>query len=400
MEYKYTAILPDGKKETGQIESNTQKEVVDFLRTKGMLPLKIDPLEKTQSSILAYFNRLNNSDIVLFTRQLSSMVLTGLTLIESLTLLKQQANKPKMKRLIEDVIADVSEGKRFSEALNRHKEVFSTVYVSLITAAEEGGLLDKVLLRLADNMEKSEEVKKRVRSALFYPAIIVSGVLIVIVLMNIFVIPQLGDLYESLDLELPLTTKIVVTTSNLTRTFLPVGIGALIAGIFLLRRYAKTEAGIKTVDKIKLRTPVFGDIVKLSSLDEISRTLSLLISSGSSLIASIKIAANVSGNVYYKNALINASNLVEKGVGLSVAMENQNIFPPIMVQMVKVGEATGKIDESLLKISEYFERDLDLKVKNLTTAIEPILIIVLGVSVAFLIISVITPIYSLISQIQ
>ncbi len=400
MEFKYTAVSLDGKKETGELDVNTEKEVLEFLRSNKLTPIKIELLEKTESTILAYFNRVTNSDIVLFTRQLSSMVLTGLTLIESLNILKKQSVKPKMAKMVEDLIADVSEGKSFSQALERHKEAFSPVYISLITAAEEGGLLDKVLLRLADNMEKSEETKKRVRSALFYPGIIISGVVIVIVLMNVFVIPQLGDLYESLDLELPLMTQIVVTMSNLTRTFLPIVIVALIAGVIFLRRYSKTEAGIKIVDKVKLKAPVFGDIIKLSAFDEINRTLSLLVSSGASLISSIKIAADVSGNYYYKKALMDASTMVEKGAGLSLALENQNVFPPLMIQMVKVGEATGKIDESLLKVSEYFERDLDLKVKNLTTAIEPILIIVLGVSVAFLIISVITPIYGLISQIQ
>lgn len=400
MEYKYISVNLDGKKEIGQIEANTEKEVLEFLRASKLTPLKVEPLEKSQSAIMGYFNRVKGSDIILFTRQLSSMILTGLTLIESLNLLRKQADKPKMKRLIEDLINDVSEGKSFSDALSNHKDVFSPVYISLITAAEEGGLLDKVLARLADNLEKSDEVRKKVRSALFYPGIIVSGVLIVIVLMNIFVIPQLGDLYESLDLELPVMTQIVVTTSNLTRTFFPLVILALIGGVVLLRRYSKTEAGIKIIDKFKLKAPVFGDIVRLSSFDEISRTLSLLVTSGSSLISAIKISSDVSGNYYYKAALINAANLVEKGAGLSVALENQNVFPPLMIQMVKVGEATGKIDESLLKVSEYFERDLELKVKNLTTAIEPILIIVLGVSVAFLIISVITPIYGLISQIQ
>src|SRR3989344_672235 len=400
MEYKYIAVNLDGKKEVGELDANTEKEVLDFLRAGKLVPLKIEPLEKSQSAILAYFNRVKSGDIILFTRQLSSMILTGLTLIESLNLLKKQADKPKMKKLVEDLINDVSEGKSFSDALQNHKDVFSPVYISLITAAEEGGLLDKVLSRLADNLEKSDEVKKKVRSALFYPAIIISGVLIVIILMNIFVIPQLGDLYESLDLELPLTTQIVVTSSNLTRTFFPVFIGGIIAGIIFLRKYAKTEAGIRIVDKIKLKTPVFGDIIRLSSFDEISRTLSLLVTSGSSLISAIKISADVSGNYYYRNALLTAANLVEKGAGLSVALENQKVFPPLMIQMVKVGESTGKIDESLLKVSEYFERDLELKVKNLTTAIEPILIIVLGISVAFLLISVITPIYGLISQIQ
>ena len=219
-------------------------------------------------------------------------------------------------------------------------------------------------------------------------------------MMNVFVIPQMGALYESLDLKLPLMTRIVLTGSKLTTTLLPFSFIFIIGGYFAFKRFSITRTGIRIIDKAKLKAPVFGDIERLSILSEVSRTISLLVNSGASLIGAISIAADVSGNVYYKSALNGTGSLVEKGAGLSVALQNQAIFPPLMIQMVKVGESTGKIDESLLKVSEYFERDLDIKVKTLTTAIEPILIIILGVSVAFLIISVITPIYSLVSQIQ
>jgi type II secretory pathway component PulF len=305
-----------------------------------------------------------------------------------------------MQKVIDDLIAHLSEGNSLSQALSNHPTVFSNTYIALIRSAETGGILDKVLERLADNLEKSEEVKKRVKSALFYPAIIVSGVIIVIVMMNVFVIPQMGALYESLDLKLPLMTRIVLAGSKFTTAILPFSVFIIIGVVVGYNRFSVTPTGIKLIDKIKLRAPVFGDITTLSVLSEVSRTISLLVSSGASLIGALEIAGEVAGNIYYKNALKNTGALVEKGAGLSIALQNQNIFPPLMIQMVKVGESTGKIDESLLKVSEYFERDLDIKVKTLTTSIEPILIIILGVSVAFLIISVITPIYSLVSQIQ
>lgn len=400
MEYSFLAADPQGNKHKGKLEANSQKEVVEYLRSKGFIPLAIKSLEKKSSSIFAYFSRVKGNDIVLFTRQLSSMITTGLTVIESLTILKKQNNKPQMQKVIDDLIANLSEGTPLSIALSNHPAIFSPTYIALIKSAEEGGILDKVLERLADNLEKSEEIRKRVKSALFYPGIIVSGVIIVIVMMNVFVIPQMGALYESLDLELPLMTKLVLAGSKLTTTFLPFTIIGLIAGLIALKRFSKTPKGIKVMDKIRLRMPVFGDITRLSILSEVCRTISLLVNSGASLIGGLTIAGDVSGNVHYKKALLGTSALVEKGAGLSVALENQNIFPPLMVQMVKVGESTGKIDESLLKVSEYFERDLDIKVKTLTTSIEPILIIFLGVAVAFLIISVITPIYSLVSQIQ
>lgn len=400
MEYSFLASDKQGVKQKGKLEANDQKEVVEYLRLKGLVPLQVKSLEKKQSSILGYFSRVKGGDIVLFTRQLASMITTGLTVIESLNILKQQNNKPQMQKIINELISNLSEGKSLSEALSNYPSVFSTTYIALIRSAEEGGILDKVLERLADNLEKSEEIKKRVKSALFYPGIIVGGVIVVIVMMNLFVIPQMGSLYESLDLELPIMTRIVLAGSKLTQILLPFSFIFIIGGVIAFKRFSHMPIGIRLIDKARIKAPVFGDITRLSVLSEVSRTISLLVNSGASLIGALDIAADVSGNYYYKTALDNTSTLVEKGAGLSVAMQNQTVFPPLMIQMVKVGESTGKIDDSLLKVSEYFERDLDIKVKTLTTAIEPILIIFLGVSVAFLIISVITPIYSLVSQIQ
>lgn len=400
MEYSYIAVDKDGLKQKGKLEANDKKEVVEYLRTKGSTILDIKSLEKKESSILGYFSKVKNSDIVLFTRQLASMILTGLTVIESLNILKQETNKPQMQKILNDIIANLSEGNSLSKALANYPQQFSKVYVALIQSAEEGGILDKVLERLANNLEKAEDIHKKVKSALFYPGIIVSGVIIVIVMMNIFVIPQMGALYASLNLKLPLMTQIVLAGSKLTTTFLPFTLIGIVLLFLGYQKYKSYPLSIRTRDSLATKLPVFGDITRLSILSEVSRTVALLAGAGTSLIGALSIAADVSGNIFYKKALDNTSSLVEKGVGLSTALQNQNMFPALMIQMVKVGESTGKIDESLLKVSEYFERDLDLKVKTLTTAIEPILIIILGVSVAFLIISVITPIYSLISQIQ
>jgi type IV pilus assembly protein PilC len=400
MEFIYTGIDTKGVRQRGKIDASNEKEIVEFLQKSAITPISISKTNTNKDDLLSFLKNVTENDIVIFTRQLSSMVLTGLTLIESLTILKEQINKPKMQLVINQLIADVSEGLPFSKALAKNPKIFPEIYVSLIEAAETGGLLDKVLQRLADNMEKSEDLKKRVRSALFYPAIVVTGVVVVLAIMNIFVIPQLGRMYENLNIELPLTTQIVLGISQLFTAGFPFISVALIGLYFLFNRFSKTEKGIQTIDNIKLKLPVFGDIFMLSTLDEITRTLSILISSGTSIIQSLNIASRVASNHKYKVAVRNSSALVEKGVSLSQAFQNQNIFPPILIQMIRVGESTGRIDDSLLKISEYFERDLDVKVKTLTTAIEPILIVVLGVSVAFLILSVITPIYSLISQIQ
>lgn len=400
MDYKYLASDSNGTKIKGKLEANDKKEVVDYLRAKNLVPLNVQSLEKKQNGFLNYFSRIKSTDVILFTRQLSSMITTGLTVIESLNILKQQDNKPTMQKIINEMIADLSEGTSLSQSLSNYPSVFSTTYIALIKSAEEGGILDKVLERLADNLEKSEDTKKRVKSALFYPAIVMSGVILVIVMMNLFVIPQMATLYDSLDLKLPLMTQIVLAGSKLTQTLLPFSIFFIIGAVVGYNRFAKTPTGIRLIDRIRLEAPVFGQITRLSVMSEVTRTISLLVNSGASLISALSIASEVSGNYYFKKALNDTESLVEKGAGLSVALRNQDIFPPLMIQLVKVGESTGKIDESLLKVSEYFDRDLEIRVKTLTTSIEPILIIVLGVSVAFLIISVITPIYSLVSQIQ
>lgn len=398
MEYSYIAIDKNGQKQKGRIEANDKKEVIEYLRSNNFAILKIKNLDDS-NGIFGYFDRVKSSDILLFTRQLSSMMLTGLTVIESLNVLKQQGGKSQMQRIISGLIASLSEGKSLSEALQNYPGQFSKVYIALIKSAEAGGILDKVLERLADNLEKAEDLKKKVKSALFYPSIVISGVVVVIVIMNIFVIPQLGTLYESLEVELPFTTRVVLGISKFTQMSLPFMVIGGVVAIALYRRNRNNTRVVLARDKLMLKFPVLGSIRRLSVLSEVSRTIGLLTSAGTSLIGSLNIAADVSGNIYYKKALDNSSELVEKGIALSSALEHQNLFPPILIQMVKVGESTGKIDQSLFKVSEYFERDLDIKVKTLTTAIEPILIIILGIAVAFLILAVITPIYSLVSQI-
>lgn len=397
MEFVYTGVDKSGIRQRGKLEANSEQEVVAFLRESSITPLSV---RKSQASAMLLFNRVKSSHIALFTRQLSSMVLTGLTLIESLRILEKQETNPALKKIIQDLIAQISEGTTFSNALSSHKDAFSDLYISLIRAAEKGGLLDKILERIADNMEKSEDIKRRVKSAMFYPAIVFVGVIVVIGIMNVVVIPQLGTLYDNLNLSLPLSTRIVLGVSRATTTFYPVAIVAGIAFIFLYSRLKKTEAGQRLIDRVKLQIPVLGPISSLSILDEISRTLSLLITSGTSIIESLNVTAQIAGNYYYRNAIASTTAQVERGISLSDALQSQNIFPPILIQMARVGESTGKIDESLNKTSEYFKRDLDIRVRTLTTAIEPILIVVLGVSVAFLILSVITPIYGLISQVQ
>jgi len=305
-----------------------------------------------------------------------------------------------MIEVVTSIINDVSEGKTLGDAISKHPTVFSPIYISIIRAGESSGLLDKSLSRLADNLEKQAKLKSTVKGALMYPVIVIILMIVVMAVMMIFVIPQLTVLYENLNVELPLPTKIVVAISKALGTFWPIVVIALVVGFYFFRKWSNTIGGRAILDDVVLKLPVFGKLIRQTILAEFSRTFGLLIGTGTLVVEALNETADTTGNVHFRNAIIAVGKQVEKGVTIGTAMSYYPLFPPLVIQLVKIGEQTGQIDETLQKASEYFEREVDQSVKNLTTAMEPFIMIVLGIGVAFLIISVITPIYSLITSIQ
>lgn len=400
MKLNYKATSKEGKISQGLIEAKDVQEAAYFLRSRDLLPIKITPVEEKTLPFLSAMKKTSNTDLVLFTRQLSSMLTSGLTLMQALSILKEQMQNEAMKDIVTAIIQDVQEGKTLSSALERYSNVFSPIYVSLIRAAENSGFLDKVLLRLADNLEKDQKLRSTVRSALMYPIVIVTLMIIVMSIMMIFIVPQLTNLYKNLNIPLPLATQIIVSISTFMGTFWPLLIGMVVVLFVAYKRWVKTDTGKLLRDNFVLKVPVFGVLNQKKILTEFARTFGLLISSGTLVVMSLTESADISGNIMYKNAILDVAKRVEKGVSVGDAMSTYTIFPPILIQMVKIGEQTGKLDESLLKVSEYFEREVEQSVKTLTTAMEPFIMIVLGVSVAFLIISIVTPIYNLTSSIQ
>ncbi|MCL4353165.1 type II secretion system F family protein [Patescibacteria group bacterium] len=402
MRYSYKGVTKDQKTIQGIVDAQNREEAALSLRTRDILPIRIDAKEEEKwEKYLPFFKkRVGFSEVVFFTRQLSSMIGSGLTLMDSLRILKEQVTGEAMIAMINGIINDVENGKPFSASIAQYKDVFSPIYVSLIKAAEVSGLLDKVLKRLADNLEKQQKLRTTVKAALMYPAIVVIGMIVVMAIMMIFVIPQLSVLYNSLNVTLPLPTLIVVSISTFAINFWPIVLGTIALVIFAYKRWRATEGGLYIIDNFLLRIPIFGEITRDSILTEFSRTFGLLVGSGTLVVDALNQVSNTTGNVHYKNAILNVSRRVEKGVSVGDAMSAYPLFPPILVQMAKIGEETGKLDESLLKVSEYFERELDQRVKTLTTAMEPFILVVLGIGVAFLIISIITPIYSIMSSIK
>jgi type IV pilus assembly protein PilC len=400
MRLRYKAITKDGKVTQGLLDAKDVGETAGYLRARGLVPINITRIDNQFWTELPFFNSVKSTDLIIFTRQLSSMLTSGLTLMRALEILKEQVTTQTLVEVITSIIADVQEGKTFAQAIEKYPKVFSHIYISIIKAGEQSGLLDKVLLRLADNLEKQSKLKSTVKSALMYPAIIIIMMAGVMLVMMVFVLPQLTVLYKNLGVGLPLPTQIVVGFSNIVVATWPIILlGFAILTVFY-RRWSKTTDGRLIIDSLMLKLPIFGKLIEQSILAEFSRTLGLLVGTGTLVVDALLETAETTGNVNYKNAITAVSKQVEKGVSVGEALSYYPLFPPLLIQLVKIGEQTGKMDETLGKASEYFEREVDGKVKTLTTAMEPFIMIVLGVAVAFLIISVITPIYSLISSIQ
>lgn len=401
MKLYYRAVTQDGKTIRGLIEAKDEKEAAFYLRQHKLVPITI--MQSDQSGLtkfLQLFQKPSGTELVFFTRQLSSMLASGLTLMQALDILKNQIKGAAMSEIVRGMIADIENGKKFSEAIERYPNMFSPIYIALIRTAETSGLLDKVLLRLAETLEKRQELESTIRGALMYPAIVIIMMIVVMTVMMIFVVPQLTVLYDNLNVDLPLPTQIVIAVSTFTTNFWYLVIILVFVGIYAAKKWYASEPGRRVVDTYLLRVPIFGKLLVQTMMAEFTRTLGLLISSGSLVVDSLLQSSDIVGNVLYKDALSLVAKRVEKGISVGDAMEASPLFPPIVVEMVKIGEQTGKLDESLIKASEYFEREVEQTVKTLTTLMEPIIMIILAFGVGFLIIAVITPIYNLMSSIQ
>lgn len=400
MFFKYKAIK-DGKIVVDKIEADSQEAVLRFLKTSDYFPISIWSVDLSTGSIFSFFfKRINFSDLVDLTRQLSIMLDTGLTLIDALDILKKQTTKPLLFNLLEKLDKEIRTGRNFSAALSLYPQYFSNLYISLVKAGEASGKLSDVLISLSDNLEKEKTFRGKLRGALIYPSFILIGMIIVAIIMLTFVTPKLLELYQELETQLPLSTRILLYISSFFTKFWPILLIGSALCITILVRYIKTSTGKFHLDSFLIKLPIIGNVIKMSALVDSTRTLSILTSSGVSLMESLSIVVDTSTNLIYKRAFEKIRNQVEKGVSLGISMKQTEIFPPILVQMTQVGEQTGHLDESLLRVSRYFEIDSEISIKAMTTMIEPLILVVLGIGVGFLVFAIITPIYSLTSTLK
>ncbi len=397
--FVYKAKDRAGKLFSGEVEASSASYAAGLIRKKGLFVISVTNKSK---SLLAFLNKGSDkvpyNDVVAFTRQLSTMINAGLPVTDSLLVLRNQT-KGEMQRVVSEILTDVSEGDPLSKACLKHPKVFTSTYTSILKAGEAGGVVEKVLLRLAENMERESQFRSKVKGAMIYPAIVVVGMLVVMTVMMIFVVPKMTSLYTDLGATLPLPTRILMGISDAFLRFWPVVL--ILGGLsgYAFSVYVSSSDGRRAYDRFKLRIPIMGPLQRKIMLTDITRTLSLLISAGVSILESLNVVVGIVKNTVIKDALKDTAVQVEKGFPIAYAFaKHEEAFPFIVSQMTAVGEQTGKTDEVLLKVSQIFENESDQAVKALTTAIEPIIMIFLGLGVGFLVIAVILPIYNLTSE--
>ncbi|MBU3935168.1 type II secretion system F family protein [Patescibacteria group bacterium] len=401
MRYIYRAKDWNGKLVKGVLELDRKEEVVESLKDNGLVPLSV-VLEK--NGVLAEFNkkffgRVSLKQVTMFTRQLSTMMTAGLPLTDALSLLKNQVEQNTvMYEILDSALSTVRGGKSLGEALGKYKSTFGEAYVASIVAGEEGGVLQEVLEKLSKNLENESEFKGKVKGAMVYPAIVVVGMIIVTFIMMIFVIPKLLSLYQDFGSEMPMPTRILMSISGFTTKFWYLFPGIIFGVMFLLKVSNQNEAWRLKKDSFMLKMPIMGELNRKTVVANTIRTLSMLLTAGISLVEALKIVSSVAGNELYRQAYLKVAERVQKGFSVANSFEEMEVFPTIVNQMAATGEATGKLDEVLMKVANYFSTEAEQSVKTLTSAIEPLIMILLGIGVGFLVIAVIMPIYNLTSQ--
>lgn len=397
--FTYKAKDKSGQLVIGEVEASSPQVAAKLVRGRGLFVITITPVRESLFTLIRKFReRITLSDVATFTRQLATMVNAGLPITEALLILRSQS-KGSLQKVVAQILSDIEGGESLSTSLSRHPKVFNPTYIALVKSGEVGGVMDEVLVRLADNLEKQQEFKGKVKGALIYPAIIVIGMFAVGLVMMVFVIPRLTSLYGEFNAQLPLATKILIGVSNIFVKAWPVVLVTLGVGFYGFSAYRKTPAGRRRTDELLFKLPVIGDLQRQVMLTELTRTLSLMVGAGVSILEALNITAGVVGNVVISDALKDAAKQVEKGFPIAYAFsKHPEAFPYILSQMVAVGEETGKMEEVLGKVSHVFEVESDQKVKGLTSAVEPLVMILLGLGVGFLVIAIILPIYNLTSQ--
>lgn len=387
-----------GRPQGGVLVADSKDAVLAVLRRQQIVPITVK--EKGKEIALPKLRRgVNEKTLAVFTRQFSVMIDAGLPLVQCLQIMGEQQDNKAFQRVVLQVREDVESGSSLANAMKKHPQAFNELYVNMVAAGEAGGILDTILQRLATYIEKAARLKAQVKSAMIYPIAVISIAMLVVYVILWKVIPVFGALFTSLGADLPLPTRIVVAMSKFVGRFWWLIVGLVVAGVFAIRRYYATEQGRLVIDSLLLKTPILGPVLRKISVARFCRTLGTLLSAGVPVLEALEITARTAGNAVIERAILEVRKAVEEGKNLADPLRTTNQFPPMVVQMISVGEATGAMDTMLGKIAEFYEDEVDTAVAGMMKLIEPILIFFLGVVVGGMIIAMYLPMFDLISKI-
>jgi len=398
--FEYTAKnASNGQIMKGQMQAQTRDEVVGHIRKNRLILVNIREAPK---QIKFSFGQpgIKTRDIVIFTRQFATMINSGLPLVQSLSILASQTENKALKDVTKQVVFDVEAGNTLADAFSRHPKAFSGLFVNMVAAGEAGGILDTILLRLATFLEKNDALIRKVKSAMVYPAVIMSVAGIAITVLLIFVIPVFQSMFASVNMDLPLPTRIVIGMSEFLTGYWWAILAVIGAVVFLLRQYYATPDGHRNIDKMMINSPILGDVIRKSAVSRFTRTLGTLISSGVSILDGLEITAKTSGNRVIHDAVMEARASIAGGETIAAPLERSKVFPPMVISMIAVGEQTGGLDEMLTKIADFYDEEVDVAVGTLLSLMEPVMIVVLGVVVGGMVVAMYLPIFDMMNAIQ
>lgn len=402
--FAYVGRNRQGAVKKGELTAKTRDEAVDQLRKQQVVVTSLEEKSGKGGKLnLGIGSGLTDKDLVVFTRQFGTMINAGLPLIQCLDILSTQSENKVLRETVADVKNSVEAGSTFSDALKKHPKVFDDLYVNMIHAGEVGGLLDTILTRLAKHIEKAMKLKGQIKSAMVYPSAIVGVAIIVISVLMVWVIPIFAKMFSEMSggkIGLPGPTQLVIDISNFFQSYWYMMAGALFATMYAVKRYYGTTNGRVVIDRLLLKFPIVGDLIRKASVAKFTRTLGTLITSGVPLLEGLSICAKTSGNKVIEEALMNARVSISGGKTISEPLAKGNVFPKMVTHMIAVGESTGALDAMLGKIADFYEDEVDQAVAALTSLLEPIMMVVLGTIIGFIVIAMYLPIFTMAQAIQ
>jgi type IV pilus assembly protein PilC len=398
--FLYVGVTSSGKQTKGQIDAASKAEAISLLRKNKtrVVTIRVKPLELKMN--ISFGSGVKLSDISRFTRQLAAMTSAGLPLVQCLDILASQTANQVLARSIQQISGDIQVGSTLADAMGKHSKIFNQLYCNMVSAGEASGNLDGVLVRLAEYQEKAEALRRKIKTAMTYPVIVGIIAVLVAVIMLTFIVPKFAEMFVDLGGELPLPTKIVMGISHFMQHYILIMAGLATAGIIALRQYNKTEKGKLYIDGVKLKIPIFGELERKSAVSRFSQTLSTLLTSGVTIIEALSITAKTSGNKVIEKGLLRTLEKITGGLTIAEPLKDTGVFPPMVIQMIAVGEKTGDLADMLTKISEFYKEEVDAAVDALTSIIEPIMILFLGAGVGGILISMYLPIFNMMGVIK